>query len=173
MVSKLNLDSTRMESVVRWLAVAMKDRHDANALLGVASLENAAYHLQQSSEKMLKAYLVANGQEAPKTHNIDKLILSAVLIDPTIAKIHTIGVGSERMTDFATYYRYPNPDKNDIASIEELNGAIEFVNETHAYLKDFFDDTIWNNALKHARLQENPFVTTLLADNQGRPKIKP
>jgi len=173
MVSKLNLDPTRMESVVRWLAVAMKDRHDANALLGIASLENAAYHLQQSSEKMLKAYLVANGQEAPKTHNIDKLILSAVLIDPAIAKIHTIGVGSERMTDFATYYRYPNPDKNDMASIGELNGAIEFVNEIHAYFKDFFGDAMWNRALEHARLQEDPFVTTLLTDKADRPRVKP
>jgi len=173
MESKLSLDNTRMESVIRWLAVAMKDRHDANVLLGATSLENAAYHLQQSSEKILKAYLVANGQEAPRTHNLDKLILSAVIIDAAIARIHTAGVGSDRMTEFATYYRYPNPDKNDTASVEELNGAIEFVNELYMYIRNFFGDEIWYKALTHTNLKEDPFTITLSSIEVDRPRMKP
>jgi len=161
MASKLDIDAIRTESVIRWLAIAIKDRRIANVLLGSADFENALYHLQQASEKILKAHLVAHGQEAPKTHSIDKLILSSVAIDAGIAGIHDVGIGSERMTELATYYRYPNPDKIDTTNEEEVNAAIKFVNSLYTYLECFFDNEIWHKALEYANLKENPFLTTL------------
>jgi len=146
--------------------VGMKDRRDANVLLGSASLENAAYLLQQSAEKILKAWLIANGQEPSRTHNIDKLMLSAAHIDPTITRVHAVGVGSERMTEFATYYRYPNPDKNDMARLDEVNGAIDFVNQLSICLKPFFGEAIWQQALDYAKLQDDPFDATLSDDEK-------
>ena len=60
-----------------WLAVARRDRARANLHLREDDLEAAAFFLQQSLEKFLKAYLLGHGWELRKTHELDALLEEA------------------------------------------------------------------------------------------------
>jgi len=119
MVSKSQWTDDKRDEIVRWLAVAIKDRQSANALIGIHELENAIYHLQQSAEKLLKAFLYANDAAIKKTHSIDALMISATLIEPDFLKLTAKGMGSTEMSKMATYYRYPNLDGNDHSSLDQ------------------------------------------------------
>jgi len=163
MGAKSNWTEDKRDEIVRWLAVAIKDRQSANALIGVNELENAVYFLQQSSEKLLKAFLYANDTAIKKTHSIDALVISAALIDTNFLKLTSQGMGSTEISKMATYYRYPNLDGNDHSSIEEVNAAIEFTNALFMHIEPFFGDDVWAKALQHARKKNNPFKTTVLS----------
>jgi len=159
MGSKSNWSKNRTENVIRWLSVAIRDRGAANSVFYDGYLENAVYNLQQSSEKLLKAFLVANDETIDKTHEIDSLLVSAGMIDPQILRLQRVGVGSAGMTKFATRYRYPNWDKDDFAEVDEVLGASEFSDALYAYLKPFFGDEIIEMALSHSRVKSNVFET--------------
>jgi len=163
MDSKSQWTDDKRDEIVRWLAVALKDRQSSNTLIGVHELENAVYFLQQSSEKLLKAFLYANDATIKKTHSIDALVISAALIDPKFLQLSSKGMGSTEISKMATYYRYPNLDGNDHSSLEEVSAAIEFTNAVFARLEPFFGDDIWDRALLHARQKSNPFKTTVPA----------
>jgi len=161
MDSKSKWTDDKRNEIVRWLAVAIKDRQSSNTLIGSHELENAVYFLQQSSEKLLKSFLYANDVAITKTHSIDALIISAGLIDPEFLKLALKGMGSTKLSKMATYYRYPNMDGNDHSSIDEISAAIEFANAVFIHLEPFFGDEIWERALLHAKQRNNPFKATI------------
>ena len=58
-----------------WMRFAEMDLHSAEYLLNMhpVPLEIICYHCQQSAEKHLKGYLILNGKNPPKTHDLDEL----------------------------------------------------------------------------------------------------
>jgi len=157
MESKSSWNEDKIEEVVRWLAIAIEDRESAWLVFEAGRLRNAVYSLQQASEKILKAFLVANNVKVDKTHNIDALLLDGVVFDIALAKFRKIGVGSTRMTAFATDYRYPNQSKKDFLDVIEVVEAAEFADAVYVHLKPFFGEDILGMALQHAGVKENPF----------------
>jgi len=157
MESKSSRTDEKLEKIIRWLAIAIEDRDSAYLVFEGGRLRNAVYNLQQSAEKLLKAFLVANDAEVEKTHNIDSLLLAGVEFDIGLAKFKKFGIGTTRMTAFATEYRYPNQDKKDFLDLVEVIDAAEFTDALYVYLKSFFDEKIWEKSLHHARLKDNPF----------------
>jgi len=129
--------------------------------------ENAVCNLQQASEKLLKAFLVANDEIIDKTHEIDSLLVSVGIIDPGILKLHKVGTGSANMTKFATRYRYPNWDKDDFSDADEVLSASEFADALYAYLKPFFGDEILEKAQIHSRAKFNAFEAPLSIEERG------
>jgi len=61
-----------------WLQFAERDWQRIEKRLEEDDHEDAAIHLQQALEKYLKAFLLANGWELKKTHEISKLLKEAI-----------------------------------------------------------------------------------------------
>jgi len=77
------------------------------------------FHAQQAVEKFLKAFLVFNDVDFPKTHDLDYLLLECKKID---TKNFEIDLGS--LTDFGVSIRYPDdfylPDKDETTQYREI-----------------------------------------------------
>jgi len=157
MGSKLNWTDEEREEIVRWISLALIDRKAAAHLIEANLFGIVAYHLQQTAEKLLKAFLLANRVKIEKTHDIQKLLLTAIPLDSALIRIDKIGVGSARMTDFATEYRYPNPRGNDLGDLDEVKGGLEYVDALYKHLKPFFGDSPVCAALSYNDIDEDPF----------------
>ena len=70
------------------------------------------FHAQQAVEKFLKAFLIYNDVDFPRTHDVDYLLLECQKID---SKDFNIDLGS--LSDFGVSIRYPDdfyiPDKDE------------------------------------------------------------
>jgi len=157
MESKSDWSDEKVEEIVRWLAIAIEDRRSAYAVFQDGLLKNMVYNLQQASEKLLKAFLIAHDKKIENTHNIDGLMLSAVVFNYELASLKEVGAGASRMTEFATQYRYPNMSKKDFIEPSEAIAAAEFADSLYAHLAPFFGEEILRMALNHADIKENPF----------------
>jgi len=161
MESKSNWNQRKRNEIIRWLALSAIDRESAGLEIYINQLGKAVYNLQQSAEKLLKAFLFANDLPVKKTHDIPSLILDAVAADVNIHKLRDVGVGAEDMAKFATCYRYPNSSGIDFAQTKETEGAVEFVDSLYRYLKPFFGDEIVEEALAYGKVPVNPFEEDL------------
>jgi len=169
MDSKSSWTKNKRTEIVRWLAIAVKDRGLAGVAVQAGFLENAVYSLHQSAEKLLKAFLFAHDAAIEKTHSIDALLISAALIDHEFLTLKNVGVGSTRMSELATYYRYPNLDRNDTAELDEVAQAVQFVDALYGHLKSFFGAALWADAVQHAQQAVNPFEDALTKIMTGQP----
>ena len=66
-------DIIQWQDALRWLERAAEDIRVAKVLLREDIATQAAFHLQQSVEKVLKALLVAARQDVRKTHDLAAL----------------------------------------------------------------------------------------------------
>jgi len=157
MVLKSKWTEDEREEIVRWISLAMADREAAAHLINANLFGIVSYHLQQVAEKLLKAFLFANDVKIDKTHDIQKLLLSAITICPELISINNVGVGSARMTDFATEYRYPNSRGNDLGDLNEVKGGLEYTDTLYMYLEPVFGSDVIIDALSYVGLSNNPF----------------
>jgi len=157
MASKSNWTDEEREEITRWIALAITDRRGAGHMVEANLFGLSVYHLQQASEKLLKAFLLAHRVKIEKTYDIQKLLLTAIPLDPTLIVVNDIGVGSAKMTDFATEYRYPNPKGNDLGDLDEVKGGLEYTDALYAHLMPFFGASVISDALLYTNMEENPF----------------
>lgn len=91
-----------------WLETAERDLRVANLLLGEPGEygEIIGFHCQQSAEKFIKAWLVRNQIEFPKTHDIAFLRTLVAKRDGLLADrlAH-----ADWLTAFGVEFRYPGP----------------------------------------------------------------
>jgi HEPN domain-containing protein len=93
-----------------FLRLATRDAMDASNMRDAArfSDQGIGYHLQQAAEKSLKAWLMALGEPAPRTHELQELLI----------RLETLGVNVDRYRDvtdlfpYATRFRYEIEDPN-------------------------------------------------------------
>jgi len=88
-----------------WLVWAKEDLTDVQALLDVNSINGAAYHLQQTIEKTLKAFLLKHGWALERTHDLNKLLDEAVKHKPEMEPFRAL---CKRADEFLVV-RYPVP----------------------------------------------------------------
>lgn len=72
--------------IKQWLIKANEDLLVVEKLTEFEVIANASacFHCQQAVEKFLKAFLIANGIEIKKTHNIEYLLSECSDIDPDL-----------------------------------------------------------------------------------------
>ena len=101
--------------ILAWYEKADHDLTSAQRLIEIAPpiLDTACFHLQQSVEKDLKAFLVYHNVDIERTHNIDRLLKQCAAIDNEFAQID-----SKDITSYAVDSRYP-----DHAEMPELSEA--------------------------------------------------
>lgn len=96
----------KIDQVKNWLDKASIDLVSARRLAtGPEPLfDTAIFHCQQAAEKALKGWLVFNDRRFDKTHDLRLLVSYAISIDPDFV---TLQDAAERLTPYATAYRYP------------------------------------------------------------------
>jgi len=92
----------------RWLTKADNDRAGAEAAVDRRPpvTDVAAFHCQQSVEKMLKAFLTDRNEPFERTHDLIELLALCARHDPTFDSLRD-QVGP--LTPYAVRYRYPGP----------------------------------------------------------------
>lgn len=92
----------------RWLEKADRDHRSAVALMAVtpAITDTAAFHCQQSVEKLLKAYLFSRGVDFERTHDLRSLVLLCAESDQAFLVLED---RAALLTPYAVRFRYPGP----------------------------------------------------------------
>lgn len=111
------------KTVRQWIKYARTDLNLAKASLGLSSKykNGAAFLAQQSSEKIIKAYLTSKKIRTHKTHDMALLLSEVAKVDPILAK--SISKAST-LTIYAVAYRYPDAERKPL-TIAKVNAAIK------------------------------------------------
>ena len=96
-------DETK-DYIRQWIAKAGDDLIVINKLtqFEVVATSAACFHCQQVVEKYLKAFLIANGVDIKKTHNIEFLLAECEEFDADFRSIDP-----KDLSDFGVDIRYP------------------------------------------------------------------
>jgi HEPN domain-containing protein len=120
------MNSDLQEYIKNWLYRANEDLSVCHELLKMNSAgftSTICFHAQQSVEKFLKTYLVANSVDYPKTHDVDFLLKECIKINNTAF----IGIDLGNLSEFGVLVRYPDdfyiPDNSE--AIKYANIALE------------------------------------------------
>ncbi|WP_295676784.1 HEPN domain-containing protein [uncultured Mucilaginibacter sp.] len=110
------MTSAHKAYVESWLNKAEHDLMSAQRLIEIEPmiLDNACFHCQQAMEKCLKAYLIYNGFDVQKTHDIIDLLADCAKYDPVFAGVDPLDINA-----YAVRGRYP--DTNLMPSKEEAD----------------------------------------------------
>lgn len=94
------------DAVRQWLAKAQSDLTTIEILTasGRAPTDTVAFHCQQFVEKILKAVLTHAGIEAPKTHDLRRLIELAA---PSVPELSSLVDIADTLTVYGVDARYP------------------------------------------------------------------
>ena len=87
-----------------WIKMARKDFRRINVLLKDEDAEGAAFFLQQSLEKYLKAYLLQKSWKLKKIHDLDTLLDYAAEFDERLSIFIDF---CEKVTGYYFAERYP------------------------------------------------------------------
>lgn len=124
--------------VSRWLRFAQEDLSEARRLSqsSVAIPRHAAWLAQQASEKAIKAALIAEQIEFPRTHDLDAL---RALI-PDEWKLMYIGADFARLSGYAVDARYPvdAPEISSENAAQAVRDAAEIVDVVMTQIKRRF-----------------------------------
>lgn len=107
--------------VRQWMDKACEDLIVIEKLTeGEMVASNAAcFHCQQAVEKFLKAYLIANGRDIIKTHNIEFLLMECAELD----EVFSI-VDPKNLSDYGVDVRYPGdmyiPGDEEVISSKDI-----------------------------------------------------
>ncbi|MGB8492235.1 MAG: HEPN domain-containing protein [Bacteroidales bacterium] len=119
------------EYLRNWLFRAKEDIAVIDSLFNLDPVLYASticFHAQQAVEKFLKAFLVYNNIDFPRTHDNDFLLLECQKIDP---KSFELDLGS--MSDFGVNIRYPDdfyiPDTVETVQYRDVAHVIQEIVE--------------------------------------------
>ena len=96
------------EEVAQWLEIASEDIDLAEFLYEKRwprPLERICFFCQQCAEKALKAFLIHQGIEPPRTHDIVQLSEACIAYGEQFQEL--VGIGKQ-LTPYAVQLRYPN-----------------------------------------------------------------
>ena len=124
------------EAVRQWRAKAQSDWTTVEILLGSdrCPADTVCFHCQQFVEKLLKALLTCHCVEAPKTHDLRRLIQ---LAEPFAPELSRFSDTSDTLTVHGLESRYPG-DWCEI-NPEEMNEVVELARELGALLLSKLD----------------------------------
>lgn len=103
------------KAVRQWLEKAESDWRTVNILLASENkpTDVVCFHCQQSVEKLLKALLTQNDIEAPRTHDIRRLVQLSQTYIPELAELTDV---ADKLTVHGVETRYPG----DFQQVDEI-----------------------------------------------------
>ena len=87
-----------------WFRIGDKELKRARNLLSLEDMEGAGFNIQQAIEKYLKGYLLSQGWELRRIHNLDTLLSEATVHDPSFEDFRA---PCQTITHYYLIERYP------------------------------------------------------------------
>ena len=116
--------------IKNWLKKADEDLLVINKLteFDIVAASAVCFHCQQLTEIILKAYLISNGKEIIKTHNIEFLLAECADFDEDFKT-----VDPKNLSDFGVDARYPGdmyiPSNKEVTEYKNLAISIKELTE--------------------------------------------
>lgn len=116
----------RSDAVRSWLAKAQSDWRTVDILLQnhESPSDAVCFHCQQLVEKLLKAVLTVHSVEAPRTHDLRRLVQLAAPFAPDLVPLVD---RADSLTVYGVETRYPG-EWSEIDA-EEVRAAVELARE--------------------------------------------
>jgi HEPN domain-containing protein len=116
---------SKADLVRGWLEKARRDFNTAVNQLNVVEpfADIVCFHAQQAAEKYLKAYLVWQEVEFPRTHALEDLVLLAAQKDPEFLVLKDEAAS---LTPYAVETRYPEFEE---PVLEDANESVEIAKQ--------------------------------------------
>lgn len=128
------MSEATIDFIKQWLFKANEDLLVVDKLteFEIVATSSVCFHCQQAVEKFLKAFLIANGVDIKKTHNIEFLLSECSDIDKDF-----VDIDPKELSDFGVEARYPGdmyiPDKNETLEYKKLAFEIKQFVESKIY----------------------------------------
>ncbi|MDW8025284.1 MAG: HEPN domain-containing protein, partial [Armatimonadota bacterium] len=113
-----------------WLSWAQMDLQCAKLLLAHQDIYNAAYHMHQAIEKLLKAYLLSRGWNLERTHDLVHLLNVASSHSRELSKFKVLC----EMANSFHLARYPRAIKPP--TVQELEELLAMLDELHGIVSN-------------------------------------
>jgi len=120
-----------------WFVLGDQDLHAAQILLTEdGPLPVVAFHLQQTIEKYLKGYLLVQGWQLRRLHDLEILLQEAIRLDPDFGSFLE---DCQRITEFYIESRYPTGFFIPF-SVSELRSDLEATQNLITMIRDKLSD---------------------------------
>jgi HEPN domain-containing protein len=123
-------DSLNVNEWVRFAQMDFDAAKNMSVLHKPKPLEIICYHCQQSAEKILKAYAIAQGEPLIKTHDINLILKQCVKYDQQFDDYAKTCI---KLTDYAVAARYPAGE--DSVTEDDMNAALKDATEILEFTK--------------------------------------
>jgi HEPN domain-containing protein len=117
-----------MNDAARSFFVIAEEELSAARRLAPTHPRQAAFYVQQTAEKLLKALLTAEGVGFPYDHNLDRL--SGLLPESNELKVYFRPFA--RFSAWATSHRYPTPHGGAPPPIPEIGDLLQALDDLHS-----------------------------------------
>ena len=136
-MGELSLNDQTREAVRQWRTKAQSDWKAVEILMAgeQCPADMVCFHCQQFVEKLLKATLTRHGIEAPKTHDLRRLIQ---LAEPYAPELSQLADASDTLTIHGVEARYPG-DWRQVTS-GEMKELVELSRKFGAMLLSKLDE---------------------------------
>jgi HEPN domain-containing protein len=125
------MNEATIDFIKQWLLKANEDLLVVDKLTEyeIIATSSACFHCQQAVEKFLKAFLITNGVEIKKTHNIEYLLSECADFDKDF-----VDIDPKELSDFGVDVRYPGdmfvPDQDETLEYKNLAFEIKDIVES-------------------------------------------
>jgi len=116
-----------------WIEVARKDWERVKRNLREQDVDAAAFYLQQSLEKYLKAFLLRHGWQLVKTHELDALLDEVIKYNSNFKTFYKL---CERVSGYYLADRYPPLGALGL-TCEDIENDLE---EAEKFIKSMFPE---------------------------------
>jgi HEPN domain-containing protein len=132
------MKKSKVDLVRNWLEKARRDLMTAKNGLGSSDPFTGiiCFHAQQAGEKYIKAYLVWQEIDFPKTHSLEDLILLATPKDSSFFRLIE---EATLLTPYAVEVRYGESEE---PLFEDAEKAVEVAGEIREFVLERFPDEI-------------------------------
>ena len=103
-----------------WIRIGDRELRRAQNLLRLGDLDGAGFNLQQAIEKYLKGYLLAQGWELRRIHDLETLVNEAIIYDPSFDQFRP---ACQKITQFYIEERYPFAVSSELTE-EEIKESL-------------------------------------------------
>lgn len=122
----------------RWLKQARDDLDTVRGLLKLNKFSAACFYAEQSAQKSLKAFLIANKDTRISIHAITELLKRASVFNK---KFTRLAEGGRELDKFYLATRYPDALPSPLVpyenyTVKEARAAIKIAQEIHSICQD-------------------------------------
>ena len=103
-----------------WFRIGGNELKRAQNLPDLKDLGGAGFNIQQAIEKYLKGYMLSQGWELRRIHNLDTLLNEAIIYEPSLEEFR---LPCQKITEYYVEERYPLVVSSELTE-EEIKGSL-------------------------------------------------